>query len=58
MRAAEPSSIVGRSRRRFGFTGIEPLDRARFPADVPRARLALDLAKLRPEAEARGAPDR
>jgi len=29
-------------RSRLLFTGVEPLDRARFPAGVPRARLALE----------------
>jgi hypothetical protein len=37
-------------RSRLLFTGVEPLDRARFPTGVARARLALDAAKLRSKA--------
>lgn len=33
-------------RSRLLFTRVEPLDRARFPADVARARVALEWPKL------------
>jgi hypothetical protein len=32
-------------RSRLIFTRVEPLARARFPADVPRARVALEWPK-------------
>ena len=38
-------------RARLIFTGVEPLERARFPAGVPRARLALELSKLETPAD-------
>lgn len=44
-------------RSRLLFTRVEPLDRARFPAGVARARIALEWPKLDPTADSDAARD-